>query len=427
MRRAEREARLAAQLNHPHVVAVFDFITEGDDQWLVMEYVQGSDLAALTQQHGGLPPADAAKVLAQVAEALAVAHGAGIVHRDVKPSNILVTRAGHAKLADFGIARAQADSTLTRAGMVTGSPTYLAPEVVSGHHATEASDVWSLGATLFHTLSGRSPYDTSENALSTMYRVVNDDPPRLPDAGWPAHLLETTMAKDPADRWPMDRVRDYLAVGTPPPHPRRRRRSWRARTSRHDREGPPSCLLSSCSRLLPPLVGGCWEATPRPQPMTNLVSPVRRAPPARLEPVSEALPRLSTPSPSAVEPAPSIQPSPSVEPSPRSSPPQLSRSPAHPLRPRDRNAGQPGRQRPGGADAEFRGPVRRHRPRRPQLSWQQLTARFQQSCCRGSVGNYAAYWDSIATASLREVRADPGSMQVSYVITWDPVDSAPED
>ncbi len=221
LRRAEREARLAARLNHPHVVAVFDFITEGDDQWLVMEYVEGSDLAALTQQHAGLPPADAAKVLAQVAEALASAHGAGIVHRDVKPSNILVTRAGHAKLADFGIARAQADSTLTRAGMVTGSPTYLAPEVVSGQHATAASDVWSLGATLFHTLSGNSPYDTSENALSTMYRVVNDDPPRLPGAGWPADLLETTMAKDPADRWPMDRVRDYLVAGPTGPAPRR--------------------------------------------------------------------------------------------------------------------------------------------------------------------------------------------------------------
>ncbi len=208
--RAQREAKLAARLNHPHVVSVFDFVTEGDEQWLVMEYVAGTNLSSLADQHGGLPPTVAATLLGQAAEALAAAHSAGIVHRDVKPSNILVTDDGTAKLADFGIARARADSTLTASGMVSGSPAYLAPEVASGHTATEASDVWSLGATLFHTLTGRAPYDAGDNVLAAMYQIVHEDPPRLPDVGWPADLLETTMATDPEQRWPMSRVREYL-------------------------------------------------------------------------------------------------------------------------------------------------------------------------------------------------------------------------
>jgi serine/threonine protein kinase len=212
--RAEREAKLAASLNHPHVVSVFDFVTEGDEQWLVMEYVAGTNLSALAEQQHGLPPGEAAAVLGQVAEALAAAHAAGIVHRDVKPSNILVTADGTAKLADFGIARARADSTLTASGMVAGSPAYLAPEVASGNTATEASDVWSLGATLYHTLTGRPPYDVSGNVLAAMYRIVHEDPPRLTDAGWPADLLETTMVVDPQQRWPMSRVREYLATGS---------------------------------------------------------------------------------------------------------------------------------------------------------------------------------------------------------------------
>ncbi len=213
--RAQREAKLAARLNHPHVVAVFDFVTEGHEQWLVMEHVEGTDLAGLVDEYGGLPPDDAAKVLGQVAEALAAAHAAGIVHRDVKPSNILITRDGTAKLADFGIARAR-DSTVTASGLVTGSPAYLAPEVAAGQPATEASDVWSLGASLYQALAGHPPYDTSDNVLSAMYRIVHDPPPRLPGAGWPEDLLEHTMATDPADRWPMSRVRDYLSAGPPP-------------------------------------------------------------------------------------------------------------------------------------------------------------------------------------------------------------------
>ena len=130
--RAEREAQLAARLNHPHIVAIFDLVAEGDAHWLVMEYVEGRTLGQRVAEEGPLDPEEARVVLAQAADALAAAHNAGILHRDVKPSNILIRHDGSVKLTDFGIARATADATLTQTGLVTGSPAYLAPEVASG-------------------------------------------------------------------------------------------------------------------------------------------------------------------------------------------------------------------------------------------------------------------------------------------------------
>ena len=211
--RAEREARLAARLNHPHVVAVFDLVTDGDDRWLVMEYVEGTTLAELVRRDGALSPDRAAVLLGQAADALAAAHGAGIVHRDVKPSTSLVPAEGQVKLSDFGIARAEADASLTQTGLVTGSPAYLAPEVASGESASAASDVWSLGATLHHALAGKPPYDVGGNLRGALYRIVHEEPPRAAEAGWLAPLLEGTMTRDPAARWSMTQVRDFLGTG----------------------------------------------------------------------------------------------------------------------------------------------------------------------------------------------------------------------
>jgi serine/threonine protein kinase len=213
LERAEREARLAARLNHPHVVAVFDLVDDEDETWLVMEYVEGITLSAFVKRDGALTPDEAAPLLRQAADALAAAHGAGIVHRDVKPSNMMVTRLGDVKLTDFGIARAEADASLTRTGLVTGSPAYLAPEVASGSTATEASDVWSLGATLYHLLAGHPPYDVNENLMGALYKIVHEDPPRLPDAGRLETLLEHTMSRRADDRWSMVQVRDFLSDG----------------------------------------------------------------------------------------------------------------------------------------------------------------------------------------------------------------------
>jgi hypothetical protein len=215
--RAEREAKLAAKLNHANVVAVFDLVEEAVDgqsqQWLVMEYVEGTDLAELIRQRGRLTPDEAAPILAQTASALAAAHGAGIVHRDVKPSNILVAPGGQVKLSDFGIARTSSDPSLTQTGLVTGSPAYLSPEVASGQQAAPSSDVWSWGATLYHALEGRPPYQVGDNLLGALYRIVHEEPPRTAYAGWLAPALEATMTRDPAARWPIATAQAFLEAG----------------------------------------------------------------------------------------------------------------------------------------------------------------------------------------------------------------------
>jgi serine/threonine protein kinase len=207
--RAGREARLAAALNHPHVVSVFDLVEDGDVHWLVMEYVDGRTLGEMVRSSGPLETTEAAGLLAQVADALTDAHDGGIVHRDVKPSNILITQ-GVAKLSDFGIARSADDASLTQTGLVTGSPAYLAPEVASGSSATPASDVWSLGATLYHAVTGRPPYEVGDNVIGALYKIVHEDPPRLPDDHPMAGLLAVMLTRDPEQRWPMRRVRDEL-------------------------------------------------------------------------------------------------------------------------------------------------------------------------------------------------------------------------
>jgi serine/threonine protein kinase len=220
--RAEREARIAARVNHPHVVAVFDLVHEGDQKWLVMEYVEGMTLAEHIQARGRLTPSEAAPLLAQAAEALSAAHEAGIVHRDVKPSNILVTPEGNVKLSDFGIARAEADASLTATGLVTGSPAYIAPEVASGRLATGASDVWSLGATAYHAVTGRPPYDVGDNVLGALYRIVHEEPPRLEDGGWLTPFVSAAMTRDPSLRWSMGEVTSFLrAEGSEPGPPPR--------------------------------------------------------------------------------------------------------------------------------------------------------------------------------------------------------------
>ncbi|HWI43996.1 MAG TPA: serine/threonine-protein kinase [Nocardioides sp.] len=211
--RAEREARLAAQVAHPHVISVYDLVQEDDHHWLVMEYVDGCPFSTVIASRGPLPPDEVAHLMAPVADALAFAHDLGIVHRDVKPSNILVRRDGEAKLTDFGIARALQDPTVTQTGVVTGSPAYLAPEVASGQAATPASDVWSFGATLFHALAGEPPYhraDADNAVLAVLYRIATEEPPRLPSAGRLGRLLELTMAVDPANRLTMAEVHTFL-------------------------------------------------------------------------------------------------------------------------------------------------------------------------------------------------------------------------
>lgn len=216
--RVRREARIAARLHHPAVVTVFDVLFVDEDPWLVLEYVESESLAAVLAARGPLPPWQAAAVGARVAEALSVAHAAGVVHRDVKPGNVLLATDGSVKLADFGIAHAAGDLVLTGTGLLTGTPAYLAPEVAEGTAGGPAADVYSLGATLYEAVEGRPPHGSPDgNMLALLRRMATEDVPAPQRAGPLGPLLRHLLAHDPAARPTADQARAVLAglVGGP--------------------------------------------------------------------------------------------------------------------------------------------------------------------------------------------------------------------
>ncbi|PRY63619.1 serine/threonine protein kinase [Knoellia remsis] len=217
--RAMREARIAASLNHPNAVAVFDVVDEDEAHWLVMEYVDGRSLAELVRDEGALPPDRVASMGAALARALARAHERGIVHRDLKPGNILVHRSGTPKVSDFGIARMTADPALTLTGYMTGTPGYLSPELARGGNPTPASDVWALGATLFHAVEGQSPFRSHDNPLAILQDILNERARPMERAGRLAPAIRSMMDPDPQTRWTMaqaaDELDDLAAAGPP--------------------------------------------------------------------------------------------------------------------------------------------------------------------------------------------------------------------
>jgi hypothetical protein len=213
--RALREGRIAARLAHSHAIRVYDVALEDGAPWLVMEYLPSRSLAEVLKEDGPLGVDQVAQIGAQVADALAATHAAGIVHRDVKPANVLIGRGpqveGLVKITDFGISHARDDVTLTQTGQITGTPAFLAPEVAQGGEVTPESDVFSLGATLYTCLEGRPPFGMDDNALRLLHRVAAGalDPPRR--AGSMTGTLTRMLAADPADRPTTAEVRDELA------------------------------------------------------------------------------------------------------------------------------------------------------------------------------------------------------------------------
>ena len=203
--RFTREARAAAMLNHPNIAQVFDSGRDADRSFIVMEYVDGPHLGQLLETQGRLPPRQSVEIAADVCSALGAAHAVGLVHRDVKPSNVLLAPSGGVKVTDFGIAQAQGQAALTGTGMVLGTAHYLSPEQASGRGATPASDVYSVGVLLFQLLTGSVPFEGDSPVAVALSHITHQVPPvgdRAPDVPpRVAAAVAHATAKDPGQRF----------------------------------------------------------------------------------------------------------------------------------------------------------------------------------------------------------------------------------
>ncbi|NUP66876.1 MAG: protein kinase [Nonomuraea sp.] len=218
--RTMREARLAARLSHPHIAAVYDVVVADERPWIVLQLVPARNLADVIAERGPLPVAEAARVGLQVLQALRAAHADGIVHRDVKPGNILLNGDRHALLTDFGLATTLDDEAhLTQSGMVVGTPAYIAPERLRGGPATPKADLWSLGATLYAAVEGHSPFPHS-GQVAALTAVLTASPAPFQQAGPLAPVIAGLLEKDPARRMDAPEAHRRLTrLASPPDTP----------------------------------------------------------------------------------------------------------------------------------------------------------------------------------------------------------------
>ncbi|MFY1693625.1 protein kinase domain-containing protein [Plantactinospora sp. WMMB782] len=267
--RTLREARTAARLNHPNVVRIYDVVHDADSPWIVMEYVPSRSVQQILETDGPLSPVRTAEVGLAVLAALRAAHGCGVLHRDVKPHNVLIGEDGRVVLTDFGLATVDGgDGTLTRDGVVLGSPQYVSPERAADGVSTVESDLWSLGATLYAAVEGRSPYRRPTTmATLTALAVSPPDPTRL--AGPLRPVLAGLLRRDPRQRLGADEVERLLRRITDPPprsgrHPLALARSLARRPPGQPVAGPPS--VPAEAPVEPPRPSRRRPPNQRPQP-----------------------------------------------------------------------------------------------------------------------------------------------------------------
>src|SRR5919107_5562946 len=216
--RTLREPRSAARLNHPHVVRIYDVVHADGLPWIVMEYVPSRSLYQVIVEDGPLAPVAAARIGLDVLSALTAAHRAGVLHRDVKPHNVLIGHDGRVVLTDFGLATFVDDGSVTGPGLVVGSPQYVSPERARDGASTVESDLWSFGATLYAAVEGRSPY-ARESAMSTLMALAIEEPDPVEKAGLLGPVLSGLLRHHPADRLTSAQVemklRTIVAGGRP--------------------------------------------------------------------------------------------------------------------------------------------------------------------------------------------------------------------
>jgi len=245
--RMRREARALAMVNHPNCVRVYDLVEEPDGLALVMEYLDGQALASAVDAQGPLDDVAAGRLWATMAGALAAAHEKGVLHRDVKPSNVIVDPGGMPHLIDFGIARSRGDSTMTATGMMIGTPDFVAPEQAAGAAASPASDAWQLAATVSYALSGHPPRGTRESPMAALMAAARSEPvSQLPQRSAHARLLIASLDNEPRRRPTLDTVRREIE-------------GWLARAGKSP-DGPVTRIVArqpqgSATRAMPPRPG----------------------------------------------------------------------------------------------------------------------------------------------------------------------------
>lgn len=324
----------------------------------------------------------------------------------------MVDEQDHAKLGDFGIARSADDAALTRTGLVTGSPAYLAPEVASGSVATTASDVWSLGATQFHAVVGRAPYDMGQNVLGGLYRIVHDDPPRLPEDHPLAAALAGMMQKDPDERWWVERVRDELRRAADPT----------AATATDNRPDSEATLTLGA---VPGPAAATSPQPPRASPPVPASAPPRRdgLPLARIVTVAALVLLIGLgawflwPDDDGSDSTAEAPPAQSQEPEPSDTPSSEQAADGPTTEPTT----EPTTAEPSPADdasgmQAFVDDYFSRVTSDPESTFELLTPEFQAES--GGFDDYSGFWSTIESASASDIRADVDAMAVSYTITY---------
>ncbi|MET8996075.1 serine/threonine-protein kinase [Amycolatopsis sp. Hca4] len=407
--RAMREARIAARLQHSHAITVFAVLEEEDRPWLVMEYLPSKSLALVL----GEQPAtvdDAIRVGVQISSALAGAHRAGVVHRDVKPANILVSEDGTAKITDFGISRAIGDVKLTATGEIAGTPAYLAPEVARGEDADFAADVFSLGATLYAAVEGQSPYGVADNPIALLYKASSGEIVPPEKAGRLTPLLLRMLASEPAERPSMDEVEQELRALLPDPEP------------------GESVLAATVPEAEPAVVPTVPAAVAVPAGEVTAVSPGARkgliavGAGAALLCVAVVVAillvvRQKPPSDNAAPPPPSETPSTSASAAPPATP-SSSSSPS-PTPPTSAPSTSPtvstvaSSKTPVDALTAYYGLL----PGNPAAAWDLLTAKFKASRSQ-TYETYKSFWSKYKQVNVINAR-EAGPNRVAATITYD--------
>jgi serine/threonine protein kinase len=409
--RAMREARITARLSHPYAISVYDVVEHEGRPCIVMQFVPSVTLASVLTDVGTLKPDEAIQVGSQIASALAAAHQAGITHRDVKPGNILIADDSTALISDFGISHALGDATLTSTGLIHGTPAFIAPEVARGAEATFASDVFSLGSTLYAALEGEPPFGRDPNTIALLHKVAAGEFPPPQRAGPLTFLLEQMLSREPADRPSMKDVAtrlERLAAGhddpgapaPPAPPPPAKRRPGNAR------------VLATVAALVTAavLASVLWWQYGDPGPLAIQSEDSTR--PAST-PTAARTSSAATPSQAAGSGQPNSPQSTLASPTTQAAPTQSSTQTTAPRTSRPRPTRQPTRAPTRGADVNSATDLAQAitsyyalMPTSRDEAWPRMTANYQTNHAGGRRG-YERFWSPIGRVSVSRVVGRP--------------------